>query len=251
MKRIGLSDTFLSDYFSATGARLIPYSFPLTISGCQLYLDASLIDGLNDNDAVETWIDYSGNSRDAVQTTTSYKPIIKTGVINAKPVVRFGGGTYVKMGVPAFSLEQFDLFVVCIPIAFSTTYPVVIQQDNVNTGLIIIVDNGSAPYRPYYRNVSGTNITFQAATSLSLNTPYVLEMSQDATTLAATRNGVSEGSAASTPTSKTKTLTIGNSEVNGNQFGGDIAEVIIYNRCLTSTERTNLVNYLKSKYGVS
>jgi hypothetical protein len=42
---------------------------------------------------------------------------------------------------------------------------------------------------------------------------------------------------------------IGNSFWNDGRFAGDIAEIVVYNRLLTSTERAGLHNYFQQKYG--
>jgi hypothetical protein len=47
---------------------------------------------LNDDDAVSTWTDSSGNGNDATQGTGSAKPTFKTNILNGEPVIRFDGG---------------------------------------------------------------------------------------------------------------------------------------------------------------
>lgn len=64
---------------------------PASISGLQLWLDASQITGLNDGDAVATWSDLSGNANNATQGTASARPTYQTGEINGQPVVQFDG----------------------------------------------------------------------------------------------------------------------------------------------------------------
>jgi hypothetical protein len=60
-------------------------------AGAALVLDARYITGLNNNDAVTTWSDRSGNAYDPTQSSSTLKPLYKTGQINGNPVVTFDG----------------------------------------------------------------------------------------------------------------------------------------------------------------
>ena len=62
---------------------------PLDIAGCVLWLDASAITGLANNDPVASWSDLSGNARHATQTTEAKKPIYMTNQQNGLPGVDF------------------------------------------------------------------------------------------------------------------------------------------------------------------
>ena len=73
---------------------------PLDIDGLQLWLkaDAGLwqdsvggTPAVVDSDVVGAWADQSGNSNHATQATTSQKPLLKTGIVNGRDVVRFDG----------------------------------------------------------------------------------------------------------------------------------------------------------------
>ena len=62
-------------------------AIPVT-SGLQLLLDARVITGLNDGDAVASWADSSGNSNNASQATAANRPIYKTNIYGTNPAVR-------------------------------------------------------------------------------------------------------------------------------------------------------------------
>jgi len=67
------------------------------IEGSRLWLDASDVDAdgqddnLSDGAAVATWADKSGFANHATQATADLRPVVKTGVLSGKPVVRFDG----------------------------------------------------------------------------------------------------------------------------------------------------------------
>ncbi|MFX5366538.1 LamG-like jellyroll fold domain-containing protein [Acinetobacter baumannii] len=43
---------------------------------------------------------------------------------------------------------------------------------------------------------------------------------------------------------------LGQSSSGGNFFNGQVAEVLIYNRCLSAQERQNIRNYLTGKFSL-
>jgi hypothetical protein len=60
--------------------------------GANLVLDARFIDQ-SDNTAVTSWIDRSGNSNNADQSTVANQPTFQTNEINGNPVVQFDGAS--------------------------------------------------------------------------------------------------------------------------------------------------------------
>ena len=75
-----------------------------------IWLDASEITGLADGEACTTWLDTSGNARNATATGTA-KPLYKTAILGAKPVLRFDG-TDDLMNVTIPATAEFTLMVV-------------------------------------------------------------------------------------------------------------------------------------------
>jgi len=95
------------------GTELVPDD--ASISGSLVtWLKADAIGGLSDGDSVTTWSD-SASSNDAAQSTTSKKPIYKTGIYNSLPTVRFDGtDDYMDWGTWMQSVETgaFTMYVV-------------------------------------------------------------------------------------------------------------------------------------------
>jgi hypothetical protein len=87
-------------------------------AGAALVLDARYITGLNNNDAVTTWPDRSGNAYDPTQSTGFQRPVYKTNQISGNPVITFDGSNdYLSFGTPL----DFTGFVVVVKT--STTAP--------------------------------------------------------------------------------------------------------------------------------
>lgn len=74
---------------SSSRARSAGGFSPDSITGLQVWLDASQITGLSDGAAVATWSDLSGNGRNATQASAGARPTYQTNELNGLPVVRF------------------------------------------------------------------------------------------------------------------------------------------------------------------
>lgn len=82
---------------------------PEIYSGLQCWYDASKISASND-DAIGTWADLSGNSRDLTQATAGNKPLYKSAGLNSKPSLYFITDDY--MTANTFSFTAITLFMV-------------------------------------------------------------------------------------------------------------------------------------------
>ena len=108
----------MDDFFEffAGGPEIFSQFSPRDVSNLILWLDASAITGLNNNDPVATWSDRSGNGNDATQATATNRPLYKTNIVNGKPVVRFDGvDNYLTFGDLAaldFGTGGFSLYIV-------------------------------------------------------------------------------------------------------------------------------------------
>jgi hypothetical protein len=64
---------------------------PGGVAGVALWLDAGRLSGLNNGDAVATWMDGSGNGHEATQGTSTRRPVYVASALNGQPAVRFDG----------------------------------------------------------------------------------------------------------------------------------------------------------------
>ena len=87
--------------------------------------------------------------------------------------------------------------------------------------------------------------------ALTANTWNMLTISHSASTAVAYINGVQTNTAASTLTSATNVSSIGfDTSRNNYPFKGNISQVLMYNRAITSTEVTQNYNALRGRYGL-
>ncbi|MCO5279771.1 MAG: PKD domain-containing protein, partial [Chitinophagales bacterium] len=196
------------------------------------------------NGAISTWGDMSGNGLDAMQATPAQRAKQITGIttLNNNPIVRFDG-TDDYMQVPVFNQTQ--------PI---TTFAVWL--------------NTKTSGNSFLYSGTRTDYTIQQHFDVAAN-KFVLS-SSDGTSLAITSpvytftNFVIQTGIANTSNSQiyiNSNLKVSGNISNGGLEGfnigksggstylkGDVAELIIYDRKLDSTERKQVERYLRNKY---
>lgn len=209
---------------------------PSDIAGLKLWLKADAITGLSDGDSVASWSDSSGNSNDAVQATTANKPTYKTGIINSLPVVRFDD-TDDYIVTPSISWTNQTIFVVLkgtgggYPVGFTTgsenavIYGFVANTLEIYNGPRIQIGNFSSfAYATIIRNSSGTTTV--------------------------RKNGTQTGTSASVNIPAASVVKLGVSGSLTDPWGGDIAELLIYDAVISGDDLTNVETYLADKYGL-
>jgi hypothetical protein len=213
-----------------------------------LRADAGLLGGTQ----VTGWLDQSGNDNDAVQLDSASQPQLVSGDLNGQPAVRFDGNAD-SLSLPNFMAGQAagEIFVVL---------------KAANTGLST---GNSKPYSlggaqgPYngtdytaqdslLYDDFGSSATFEIGQpKLGLDGWRVYNVSSSGTGWAARQDGIvlysTPDNTVSFPTGASLALGQG---ADGSPWAGDIAEVIVYNRALSNSERATVEGYLANKYGL-
>ncbi len=213
----------------------------------QLWLKADAITGLNDGDRVTTWIDSSGNSRDATQSVAADKPTYKINIINGKPVVRFAAANTEFMNLPNF-LTGFGAGEIFLVVKLNNDPPV--------TGSGGIWDFGSDAASSHYCFDDGFIYDEFATTARkgtvnptpSLAAWRLYNVSSQANEWTSRLDG--------TQIFTTATNTVGWSttpKIGGETFfcDGDIAELILYSTVLSTADRTAVKTYIAAKYNLT
>ena len=231
-------------------------------SGLVLRLDASTLT-YNDEDPVDAWADGSGNSNNASQATATNQPqYLATGGPNGNPTVYFngaGGGNGSMMTInDAASLD----------LTAMTVFAVVEQTGTPNSNGFLLMKLGdeyaSTVYGYAFMNFGPMNIPFATTesgwgdhnSSISLSTGFhVTNAYYDGSGWAHQIDGTGEGSGSVTgdilPSAGALQLGgYGNSSWSEN-FKGNISEILLFNRALTTEEISTVNNYLTLKWGLS
>lgn len=206
---------------------------PDTVSGLLLWLKADWLN-LNDGDTVSSWTDASGNNNHATAATAANRPTFKKNIINGKPVLRYDGNS--------------DVLVLTTLLTTVRQAFIVMKWDNQVIDYVPIL-GGTTTYDYHGPGGASGVIIFYSYTSAC-----VLGGS-------AWNNGTSYGPTL-VPKDKTNfqlvelqpscNTTVGNiSNDRGSaarSIHGDIAEVILYNTTLSTTDRQKVERYLRDKY---
>lgn len=208
--------------------------------------------------AVAIWPDNSGSGNDATQATPTIQPTIVSSAINGLDVVRFDGVD--------------DRLDVATNIFSSTGFPktvfAVFQSSELDAH-ILGTGSSSAGYLTSYGSSlvlsagSGTLKANSNSSGLFLSEPgqspgsiSVLDGVMDAAG-SVIRNTCGSSTSAVAPNAYTYSkTTIGASDGSGSNqsrdpFSGDIAELLVYERALTISERDAVRGYLYSRYAIT
>jgi hypothetical protein len=222
------------------------------VNGLVLWLDANQLTGLADGAAVSSWPDRSAAAHDAGQTNAINRPTYQVNELNGKPVVRFDGvDDYLRLtGAVVSGATPRTVFVVGKPTIVG------------NKGFIDLGD-GSATGSAFMLTpehgvrVRDGNCFWSPAASASTGELYVAQLDGPTTDdLRAWMNGSSllSGNHTTRNIQTSGSGTVGSwslKPVGPHNYGGDIAEIVVYARALSHGERQSVEQYLSTKYGLA
>lgn len=201
----------------------------------------------SDGDNIQEWHDQSGYGNNATQTTTTYQTTYQDNTFNGYPVIRFDGTDDFFDDSRTYTART--VFVV-FKVSSSS------QSTNKLAQLWGYYGNG-AHVAPEPRNNS-YNKGFSFDGNATTQAKYALD---GITTTSAARNSNEqqwdydnytlvfvEFTANKSMTRQVLGSLYNSFSVGAHQFGGDIAEVIVYNKTLLPIEREDVENYLFERY---
>lgn len=243
-----------------------------SVGGLALWLAADLSFGTNGGNSVSTWTDLSGNSNNAVQTDGSAQPLYITNSINGLPVVRFDGVDD-QLVVPNISgTNNFTI----IAVARTSGQETIVPESNSGVGgsqgeQYLLSDN--RPLDTGNTNNSGAGVSlgdngvsvfeYQWMPSGPDQTPPQAVFAGAVGTNAALVSVVYSanqpsiylnGSLVRVGLTSLRSNVFAPREIGGDAYGffnGDIAEILIFNRALSDSERVVVESYLDDKYAVA
>jgi len=233
----------------------VPAFTPASISGLQLWLDASdsstLYQNSNgttaataDGDPVGYWADKSGNGRHATQSDGTKRPTLKLNIQNGKPVIRYDGtNDFSQLASTLASNTNHTIFFV-----YKCPNPPMLGLTNLNflapysTGPyanLFYINNG-AGYFEYSDIVNGSQANVRIQSLVWSSSMPVLYF--NGIQIAQNRNGTQSG-------------TTFYDAIEGNytrpRYGGaDILEIVFYSSDFSDANRILVQNYLNTKWSV-
>jgi probable HAF family extracellular repeat protein len=223
----------------------IMISSPFNTTNLTFWLKADAITGLTNGAPVSLWSDQSGHGNNATQPTGGNQPMWVAGALNGLPVVRFNSTNQTYFSLPTFMgvLTGAEAVVV-----LKTTTPLG------SAGGLWVFGNGSG--WPVYPGSDGSiQDDFGSNTHYNLGIPtpslrryHLYEVAAQSGSWQAWINGILLYQSSANTYGYWNSPTLGSS--GSSYFSGDIAEVLIFNRTLTATERVSVNGYLNGKYGI-
>jgi len=234
------------------------FSSVSAISGLKLWLDASVGVTYDASSLVSQWNDQSGNALHVSQAVAASKPLYVNAAIGGKPAIRFDGGNdlLVRTAVLGSNLvanNEGTIFLVVRQDASKVENTPFAWAHASGIRLNAHFTWANVFYLDFGNFAAGGRIS-GAQPSTWDDQPHIVQVYRDtgnaglvkvdSTTVA---SGVFTSTFDGTLTSDFFIGGFGGSY----GFKGDIAEMIIYNRGLTTTERSGIEAYLGSKYGIA
>lgn len=227
-----------------------------TLANLALWLAADHL-ALNHLDAVGTWTDISGNSRDATQATAAKKPIfLKNAAPNGLPALTFDYYAQQYLQTASFNLGANNAVSM-----FAVAYMAISKNDNAR-GLVdyaaaaaggVAIRSNNTQYGAGFVYNNAANVEDNVALcNLGWQLIYGEKTAAGVETLR--RGGTSKG----TPGASAFTLTASDVVAIGGYknlgipqtWSGMIAEVVVFNTSLSAANRTLWESYLMNKYSL-
>ena len=241
---------------AATGAAL---DSPTTVPGCVLWLDAADVDGDGAADpapegvAVAQWSDKSGHGCDAAQNVPASQPVRARHGAGAGPVLRLRGDDFLVTPVRRdWSAEDWTVFAVAS-----------LDPDTPHNWRGVI-GNRFGPGAAYWwtlGTMENGNLYLELGAGNGVVTQnflvrdfglQVYGVVKRGPNFALHRNGTVTGRAVKSQVGdRTNELRIGRWFGEGQEWQGEIAEIVIYDRALSDDERRSVESRLATKWGVT
>lgn len=226
---------------------------PAGVAGLRTWLDASQITGLSDGAALTTWPNVApGGGNDAVAIGSS--PTYETNELNGLPIVRLGGGVYFRMFSEALRAQGHTIFLVCKFTSLSPAYTGVVDYGShwADWGAYLMKSNGkSADYVFYVPGSAYADYDGTGSSTFTTGTWNYITIAHGRT-IETRRNGSTDatGTAITYGHSNPGHSLLGAQYNAGRVMVGDVAEYLIYDRELSSTDRNAVEAYLVAKYAL-
>ena len=238
---------------------VIPSPALLTTSSSKVWLDSADLDGdgriegptVEDgtvSGAVQTWADKSGRGNSTAAPSVADRPSAVAQTMNGLPVITFNGTTILQAASatnPYGITGDRTLFVVTR--RRSGTPPRVIDRTPEDSPLFDI--NGANQLE--VRDDAGGQYQVYGAAGSTTNAITLLSAQRSGTALNIWSDAALSGTGTFTGTQTQRAITVGRHVAYTAASDHDVAEVILFDRALTSAERRQVEDYLRIKWGAT
>lgn len=250
----GVGRTILQSYQQG----LSPWPTPTVPGGLQVWYRADLGIGMDANNNVSLWADLTGNGSHLVQTSNpSLEPSWSGNVSSlfGHPGIDFNGSdvlaTSAAVNLLAGSSDQTVIAVVA-PAATQKAYSSIVDLSSSISNGFVLGEHGTQTnqYELWWMDSGQTGWYSSPGATASAGQPGIISVTKSGATASTYLNGVLQGTGAAPATILTPTaaLAVGNRVGGGYGYTGQIGEVLVYNRALSSSERSQVETQLITRY---
>lgn len=236
-----------------------------TITGAIWDNNEPFVEAIDDNTAMRVWQDQSGNAYNAEQSTSAARPTYRTNQLNGLPAVVFDG-TDDRLSLVSGALGMLrnvagaTVFAVVKYSASGVLMRSIFISNNIGTGqsrltIGILPDNKiQIGGRRLDANSFESADSANAISNIFLMHSGILDYAN--AKAFQYRNGTLDGTddpfqtAGNTSDTNSVYITIGANDTN-QLLNGSIAEIIVYNRALNTSELAQVHKYLSMKWGIA
>lgn len=225
---------------------------PKNVSGLAAWWDANAASSLtlDGSGNVSTWADLSGNSVNATQTTANNRPTPTAGALNGKQVLTFDGSND---GLSFTGTARTDetLIIVCKVNYVVDAAQQIIGDSASGFGLNITLKSfANSPLFAYLGGFTAgtTAIRYNYSTGVAFGPSVVSLVRSSAAGGQLLTDGTSRGTCTTSNSFAFSRIGVISTTQNMN---GYIAEVCIYSRALSASERQQVERYLGKKWGIT
>jgi len=222
---------------------------PQLIPGMELWLHADKGTVVDEYGQIATWNDFSGNSNNVFQTNASARPKLVQSAIGNKPAVRFDGANDLLVGnnlyvdehnTSIFIVHKFD------GLRKNAHQHLLCQYGDVGIKYRVWAP-ANTNYRLSYGSIGNSSVGAQAYSDKNFTLTSIVSSSQ---TEFYSNSGLNASGTVGNFAGMETEFVIGSYASNNTSqlFSGDIAEIIIFDKTITQTEREKIEAYLYSKY---
>ena len=237
LHRVLTSLAMVAGAVALIGASPSANAAPPVTSGLVLSLDASALTGLSDGQQVNTWTDTSGQNNHAIRqsgSSTGYPKYVASG-LNSLPVVRFNSSTG----------NTGDYFSFTRITTIRSVFWVVKENSGTSDGHFLLGDNSSYDFHRKSANGFIWDSGY-ASGNIRGGTTKLMGTAINGTTTSLPAGSFQLISLVTTGNVNANQIT--QDRVYHGSWQGDIAEILIYNRALSTDEEGTVGSYLANKY---